>query len=602
MLRDIRKNKIFSRRAMMLGAGQGFLGSALLLRLGYLQLFKHEEYSIKSDNNSINPIITPAPRGTVFDRYGIPLTENKANFRVLLYLNRKRDFEDVINRLAQILDLTEEKRLSLLLKVQNAKRKNVISLIDSLDYNDLARIESYSHTLSGINIESGSIRHYPYPRETAHFLGYVSLPSDKEIDENEPTLFMHPDFRVGKSGVEKSFDESLRGKYGVKYMEVDVRENPIRILSSESAQQGSPLNLTIDFELQKFVTRRIENLVASVVVMNVKSGEILAYASSPSFDPNQFVEGISKDYWQELNEDRRKPLSSKPISALYPPGSPFKLMVAAAALEAGANPLHRVTCNGTFTLGKRVFHCWEKKGHGSLDLSGAIMHSCNVYFYTLANKIGYEKISAMAQRFGYGQKVDISLYGSKSGFLPSDEWQRKYFKRPWSGGDTLNSAIGQGSLLATPIQMALVTARIANGGIPIKPYLVNNHNVAKQFEELKSSPLIKDAHIKILQQGMNRVMNEAGGTAYGKRIAQEGYEMAGKTGTSQVISKREDEMSAYEKKYLANHGLFVGFAPVHNPKFSISVVVEHGGSGSASAAPVAHDIMMMLQGLPTPSS
>lgn len=601
MLRDIRKNKVFSRRAMMLGAAQGFLGSALLLRLGYLQLLKHEEYSIKSDNNSINPIITPAPRGTVFDRYGIPLTENKTNFRVLLYLNRKRDFEDVINRLAQILDLTEEKRQSLILKVQNAKRKNVISLIDSLDYNDLAKVESFSHTLSGINIESGSIRHYPYPRETAHFLGYVSLPSDKEIDENEPTLFMHPDFRVGKSGVEKSFDESLRGKYGVKYMEVDVRENPIRILSSESAQQGSKLDLTIDFELQKYVTQRIENVVASVVVMNVKSGEILAYASSPSFDPNQFVEGISKDYWQELNQDRRKPLASKPISALYPPGSPFKLMVAAAGLEAGANPLQRVTCNGSYTLGKRVFHCWEKKGHGSLDLSGAIMHSCNVYFFTLANKIGYEKIAAMAQRFGYGQKVDISLYGSKSGFVPTDEWQRKYFKRPWSGGDTLNSAIGQGSLLATPIQMALITARIANGGIPIKPYLVNNHNVSKQFEELKSAPLLKDAHIKILQQGMNRVMNEAGGTAYGKRIAQEGYEMAGKTGTSQVISKREDEMSAYEKKNLANHGLFVGFAPVHDPKFAISVVVEHGGSGSASAAPIAHDIMMMLQGLPTPS-
>jgi len=602
MLRDIRKNKIFSRRAMMLGVSQGFLGSALLLRLGYLQLLKHEEYSIKSDNNSINPIITPAPRGTVFDRYGIPLTENKTNFRLLLYLNRKRDFSDVINRLAQILDLSEEKRQSLLLKVQNAKRKNVISLIDSLDYNDLAKVESFSHTLSGVNIESGGVRHYLYPRETAHFLGYVSLPSDKEIDENEPALFMHPDFRVGKSGVEKSFDESLRGKYGVKYMEVDVRENPIRILSSEGAQQGTKLDLTIDFELQKYVTRRIENLVASVVVMNVKSGEILAYASSPSFDPNQFVEGISKDYWQELNQDRRKPLSNKPISALYPPGSPFKLMVAAAALEAGANPLQRVTCNGTYTFGKRVFHCWEKKGHGSLNLSDAIMHSCNVYFFTLATKIGYEKISQMAQRFGYGQKVDISLYGSKSGFVPTDEWQRKYFKRPWSGGDTLNSAIGQGSLLATPIQMALVAARIANGGIPIKPYLVRNHNVSKQFEELQSTPLVKDAHIKIIQQGMNRVMNEPGGTAYGKRIAQEGYEMAGKTGTSQVISKREDEMSAYEKKNLANHGLFIGFAPVHDPKFAISVVVEHGGSGSASAAPVAHDIMTMLQGLPTSSS
>ncbi len=597
MLRDIRKNKIFSRRALVLASAQGFLGASLILRLGYLQIFKHKEFSIKSDSNSVKPIIKPAARGNIFDRYGVALTENRKNFRLLLYINSKRNYYEIIEKIAEILELDAEKKQILIEKLKNAKRKKVISLIENLDYNELARIETFSHKLDGVAIESGYLRRYLFPSETAHFLGYVSLPSENEIDENQQALFLHPDFRIGKSGIEKSFDETLRGKYGVKYVEVDVRENPIKTLSSKEDIDGLNINLTIDLELQKFVTKRIENIVASVVVMHVETGEILAYASSPSFDANEFVEGISQKYWQELTNNPKKPLSNKPISALYPPGSPFKLMTIIAALENGVNPSRKVFCSGKYQLGRRTFHCWKEEGHGHVDMSDAIKHSCNTYFYTIANQIGNKKILEVASRFGYGQKVDISLYGSKSGLVPSDEWVEKYFKRPWQGGDTLNIAIGQGSLLATPLQMALVCARIANGGVPIKPYLVKNHNINKQFSELKNKTLTKDSYIKIVQEGMNRVMNEAGGTAYGSRIYKKGFEMAGKTGTAQVISKREKEMSAYEKANLANHGLFIGFAPVSNPKYAISVVVEHGGSGSASAAPVARDIMTFLQDL-----
>lgn len=597
MLRDIRKNKIFSRRSLILGAIQTTLGASLLLRLSYLQIFKHKEYSGKSDNNSIKPIIKPAGRGKVLDRYGIALTENRTNFRLLLYLNSKRSSEKIIEKISEILELSAEKKQSLLEKLQNAKRKRIISLIENLDYAELSRIESFSHKLEGVSIESGFLRNYLYGHETAHFLGYVSLPSEAEIDENQQALFLHPDFRIGKSGIEKSFDEALRGKYGVKYVEVDVRENPIKTLSTSKEIEGSTLNLTIDLELQKYVTNRIKNIVASVVVMNVKSGEILSYASSPSFDPNEFVEGISTKYWQELIDNPKKPLSNKPISALYPPGSPFKLMTALAALENNVNPLKKVFCNGSYRIGRRTFHCWKEEGHGNVDMSDAIKHSCNTYFYTIANQIGNEKIAKIAREFGYGQKIDISLFGSKSGLVPDDEWMQKYFKRPWQGGDTLNMAIGQGSLLATPIQMALVCARIANGGVPIKPYLVKNHNINKQFEALKDEKIVKSSHLQIIQQGMNRVMNETGGTAYFSRIYKKDFEMAGKTGTAQIISKREKEMSAYEKTNLANHGLFIGFAPVSNPKYSISVVVEHGGSGSGSAAPVARDIMMFIQGL-----
>ncbi len=597
MLRDIRKNKIFNRRALVLGSAQSVLAGALVMRLSYLQLWKHEEYSIQSDSNRIKPVINPAPRGTVVDRHGFSLTKNDSNYRLLLYLDRKRDVDQLVAKLTEVLDLSDEAKNIFVTKIKNARRKSIISLMDNLGWDDLARIETNAHLLSGVSIESGIMRRYPYPSETAHFLGYVSLPSEKDIDENEQSLFMHPDFRIGKFGLEKTFDEPLRGKYGVKYVEVNVHEIPLRTLSIKAPIEGSRLHLTVDFGLQKYVTERIKDVVASAIVLNVKTGEILAYASSPTFDPNNFVEGVSKEYWNQVNTDPRKPLSNKPISATYPPGSTFKLMVALAGLESGFNPNTKVFCNGSYQFGKRAFHCWKEEGHGSLDLMGGIMHSCNTYFFTLANQIGYEKFTEMAKRFGYGEKIDISLYGGKVGNVPSDEWKRKVLKQPWVGGDTLNTAIGQGFVLATPLQMALVTARIANGGIPIKPYLVRNHNIFKQFDTLKNEPLIAEAHIKFVQEGMRRVVNEPGGTAYGKRIEVKGFEMAGKTGTSQVISKREKEMSKEENAANANHAIFVGFAPFEDPKYAISVVVEHGGGGSATAAPIAKDIMMEVQGL-----
>jgi len=597
MLRDIRKSRIFNRRAVLLGASQTGLAGLLVIRLGYLQFWKHSEYSNQADINRIKPIINPAPRGIIYDRFGFPLAKNESNFRLLLYLDRKRDYQKLINKLAEILEFGESGRELFAAKIKNSKRKKIISLIDNLEWGDLARIETNSHLLSGLSIESGIIRRYPYPFETAHFLGYVSLPAEKEIDENEQNLFMHPDFRIGKFGIEKSFDEHLRGKYGVKYVEVNVHEVPLKTLSIKEPVEGSKINLSIDFKLQRFVTERIKDVVASAVILDVKTGEVLSYASSPSFDPNNFVEGISRQYWKELNEDIRKPLNNKPIAALYPPGSTFKLMVALAALENGFNPASRFYCGGSYVLGKRVSHCWKEEGHGSLDLVGAIMNSCNVYFFSVASQIGHEKILEMAKRFGYGEKPDISLFGAKAGLVPSEEWKQKNFNQPWVKGDTLNVAIGQGSVLATPLQMALITARIANGGVPIKPYLVRNSNADKQFEELRSENLVSASNMKLIHEGMFRVVNEPGGTAYGKRIEIPGFEMAGKTGTSQVISKREKEMTKAENEANANHAIFVGFAPFSEPKFAISVVVEHGKSGSMAAAPIAREILMEAQGI-----
>ena len=598
MLRDIRKNKMFNRRTFLVSGAQSALTFALVSRLSYLQLWKHDEYSVQSDSNSIKPVINPAPRGIIFDRKGIALAVNENNYRLLFYIESKRNTEGLVDNLVQILNLNEEEKRALVSRIKNARRKTIVSLIDNLSWDDLTRIEANSYKLPGLSIESGIQRRYPFPYETAHFLGYVSLPSDKEIDENEPNLFLHPDFRLGKSGIEKTFDEALRGKYGVKYVEVNALNTPLRTLSVKQPTEGSRLHLTIDLRLQKFVTDRIKGEVASSVVLDVKTGEIMAYASSPAFDPNSFVEGIHGQYWKELNEDPRKPLTNKPISAIYPPGSTFKLMVALAALESGINPHNRVFCNGSYQSGRRAFHCWKDGGHGSVDMMDGIMKSCNVMFFTLANLIGIEKISEMARRFGYGEKFDISLYGGRAGNVPSEEWKQKVYHQPWVGGDTLNTAIGQGFVLATPLQMALVTARIANGGVPIKPYLVRNHNIYNQFESLKSEPLMKNIeHLKFVQEGMNRVVNNQSGTSYLRRISEKGFEMAGKTGTSQVVSKREKEMTKAESAINANqnHAIFVGFAPVHDPKYAISVVVEHGKSGSGAAAPIAHDILLEAQ-------
>ena len=599
MLRDIRKNKVFNRRALFVGAAQSFLATAIVARLSYLQIYKHKEYSNQSDSNRIKPVLNPAPRGIVFDRNDISLTKNESNYRLLFYFESKKNVEYLVEKLGEILSLSEERKRMFLVRIKNARRKSIVSLMDNLAWDDLSRIEAHSHLLPGISIESGIIRRYPYPFETAHFLGYASLPSEKEIDSNEQRLFMHPDFRVGKVGIEKSFDEALRGKHGVEYVEVNAHEIPVRTLSVKPPVQGSKIHLTIDLRLQKFVTQRVKNDVASVVLMDVKTGEILSYVSTPSFNPNKFVEGVSRQYWQELNTDLRRPLNNKPISALYPPGSTFKLMVALAALEAGIDPEVKIKCDGHYQLGRRAFHCWKEEGHGLLDMTDAIMHSCNTYFFSVANQIGVEKITEMARRFGYGEKFDISLYGVKSGNVPSDAWKRKVFKAPWVGGDTLNTAIGQGFVLTTPLQMALITARIANGGIPIEPYLVRNHKIPKQYDNLKNRLLVKPDHLALVQEGMKRVINTPGGTAYGKRIAIKGFEMAGKTGTSQVISKRADQMTEAEIAIHSNqnHAIFVGYAPLHDPKYAVSVVVEHGKSGSTASAPIGRDILLEVQNL-----
>ena len=570
MLRDFRKNRVFNRRALLVGLAQGSLAGALVVRLGYLQLAKHKDYAIQSDSNRIKPAINPSPRGIIYDRNGVALTRNDSSYRLLLYLDRKMDKAALVDKLADVLDLSPEKKESFLNKIINARRKRIISLMDHLDWDDVARIESNSYALGGVRIESGIIRRYPYPEETAHIVGYASSPSESEMQYSQSNLFMHPDFRVGKSGLEKSFDESLRGKYGVSYIEVNALDVSLRVLSKDEPVKGSALHLTIDLELQKFVTNRIKELSASVVVMNVDSGEILCYVSSPSFNPNNFVEGVSQQYWQEVSQDERNPMHNKPISALYPPGSTFKTMVAIAALESGINPERIIKCSGHYNLGRRRFHCWKEGGHGNVNLRQAIAQSCNTYFYSLANQLGSEEIHKVAQKFGYGQEFNIGLSGFKKGILPDEKWKRKFHRGPWVGGDTLNLSIGQGDLSVNPLQMAVAVARIANGGNNVDPYMIKGYNKKDNSFNLG----FNDKNIDFVQQAMSDVVNTKHGTAYWTRTRLKDFPMSGKTGTSQVISKRESEMTDAQNKKNANHAIFTGFGPSNNPKYAISVVVQ----------------------------
>ncbi len=602
MFRDIRKNKVFNRRVFVITAGQAVLTSALVSRLGFLQIYKHGDYSIQSDSNSIKPVFIAAQRGEVYDRNGLALTDNQEKYQLFLYIESKKKVEDFVDTLSEVLMLGPKRKKILYKRATKAKRRSITLLMDSMSWSDLSRVESAFYKLDGAIIESHFIRSCLFPYEMAHIVGYVSLPNKRDLADSKDMkpVLLTPGFRIGRSGLEKSYDDSLRGKYGVKYVEVDSTDKPLRLASQVKPKQGDNLVTTIDYSLQKFTYDRLKNLIGSVVVFDVKTGEVLTCVSSPSFDVNKFSHGISAQDWQDLNSDPDLPLNNRAISAIYPPGSVFKIMTAIAGLENGIDPEKIVTCKGHEKYGNRRFHCWKKEGHGRVNLSSAIQQSCNIYFFELAQKLGIDKINEVARRFGYGESFDIGLEGVSVGNLPSDKWKRKVFKRGWVGGDTLNCAIGQGFILSTPFQVALAMARFANGGYKIEPSLIKNMELSAQIESGRASKIIKEGkHFAFINKALSDVVNSEDGTAYYQRIREKGFEMAGKTGTSQAISKRADELSRSESRVRENknHAIFAGYAPFHEPKYAISVVIEHGGSGSVAAAPVARDVLLKAQKL-----
>ena len=599
--RDSDRQRMFSRRAAILTGGKFALLSALVGRMYYLQVVESDRFQMLADENRINLRLLAPSRGQIIDRFGVPLAINQQNYQVLVKSESTPDIGTTLDRLGQLIPISPDERARILEEVSR-KRKFVPVLVrEFLEWQDVARIEVNAPDLPGVIIEVGDRRFYPQGQVASHILGYVGAPAAKH-QTGDPLLEL-PGFRIGRSGVERTFDLALRGRAGSSQLEVNAVGRVIRELGRREGQTGQTLVLTVDSTLQQSAMRALSGQTGSVVVLDVNTGATMVQASTPSFDPNTFTDGLSETEWRTLADDERAPLRNKAIAGEYAPGSTFKMMVALAALEAGViDENSSFFCGGSLTLGDGKFHCWKRHGHGHTDLGKGIVQSCDVYFYEVSRRVGIDRIAAMAKRFGLGESLDLDIPGSRPGLVPTRAWKRAIIGQPWVQGETLVSAIGQGFVLATPLQLATMAARLANGGKAVTPFIARDvmadNSLAVRAEGQPPDMGINQRHLTLIRQAMERVSNTRRGTAYRARIMVPGMALAGKTGTSQVrrISRAERAAGIIKNEQLPwkrrDHALFVGFAPVEEPRYAVSVVVEHGGGGSKVAAPIARDIMV----------
>ena len=598
---DSTRYKMFSRRAAILGGGKAILLSVLAGRMYQLQVLESDRYKLLAEENRINMRLLPPPRGRILDRAGLLLAGNRENFRAVLIAERTSDVEKTLDELSELIPLDDTDRRRILREIKHRRSFVPITIRENLNWGEVSKIEVHAPDLPGIVIDAGQSREYPYGSHAAHVLGYVSAVSEED-QVGDPLLEL-PGFRIGKSGVEKHHDVKLRGKAGNSQLEVNALGRIIRELSRQEGQPGDDVGLTLDLGLQKFTVEKLtDKRSAAAVVMDVNTGAVIAMASVPGYDPNVFNIGLSQTDWNSIVRDPHTPLTNKAISGHYAPGSTFKMMVALAALEHRVIPPKTILfCRGHVVLGNARFHCWKKNGHGWLDMKEAIEQSCDSYFYEISKRLGVDNIAEMARRFGLGQTTGVDLPGEKPGLIPTAAWKRQAIGEPWQGGETLNTGIGQGFVLTTPLQLAVMTARIASGR-QIKPHLVRSiisGGVARTIPVVKAPPLkISDSALHLMKASMSGVLNAPRGTARASKIKKKGWEMAGKTGTAQVkrITKHERDTRVLKSKERPwkdrDHALFVAYAPVERPRYAVAIVVEHGGGGSAVAAPIARDIML----------
>ena len=539
--------KMFARRTALIAGGKIVLLSVLAGRMYQLQVLEARRYKLLADENRINLRVLAPPRGQVLDRFGKPLAINRENYRVLLVAEKAEDLNETLDALARIIPVSERDRQRIIKAVGKRRRFVPVTVRENLDWHEFSRIAVNMPDLHGIRIDVGQIREYPFGSNIAHVLGYVAAVAEEELT-GDPLLEL-PGFRIGKSGIEKVYERTLRGRPGNSKLEVNAVGRVIQELERQDGEPGEDLTLSVDMGLQEFVVRRLSShKSASAVVLDVHGGEVLALASTPSFDPNTFTKGLTPEEWRVLASDHRAPLTNKAVSGLYAPGSTFKVVVALAALEARVGfSWQKISCGGYTVFGRSRFHCWKRSGHGSLNMIQAIQQSCDVYFYEIARRVGINRIATMARRLGLGHTLGIELPNEKAGLIPTKDWKLATVGRKWVNGETLIAGIGQGYVLATPLQLAVMTARVANGGYAVTPKLIRNPvdeaadgepgPAARPFPSLGLS---RDALLVVLS-GMKRVTNSRLGTAYAARIQQRGMEMGGKTGTSQVrrISRRE---------------------------------------------------------------
>lgn len=593
---EVAREQMFTRRALFIGAAQGALGLVLAGRMAYLSIFEQEKYKLLAEDNRVSIRLIPPRRGWIVDRYGKPLALNQPDYRLEIIPEQVANLDETLTALSQLLRLPPEE----LERIRNAAQTQPaylpIEVAAGIDWQDFATINVRLPDYDGVQPVRGFTRFYPDGPAVGHLLGYVGAPTREQyLEAGRDPLYLHPAFKLGKDGIEKVLDEPLRGKSGARRVEANARGRVLRELSTLPDTPGDVVKLTIDRDLQAYTARRIGPESASVVVMDVWTGDVLTLVSMPAFDPNSFSDGISHKEWNALTSDDHNPLINKTIQGLYPPGSTFKPITALAALDAGILPTETVHCSGRYMLGSHAFHCWRRGGHGTVDFKRAIYQSCDVYFYHMSRQIGIDRIATMARRFGLGMDYEsLALPNQRDGIVPDQAWKRRRYDTAWLPGETLNAAIGQGYTITSPLQLAVMTARIASGR-QVVPRLIDQGN-------RKSAPKldVPEGNLALVQQAMSDVVNFGGGTAGRARLPVPGVLMAGKTGTAQVrrISAAERAGGVISNNQLPwkfrDHALFIAFAPVEAPRYAISVVVEHGGGGSVVAAPIARDIMTYL--------
>ncbi len=595
MDRDTDRYRNLTRRALVLGGFKLALIGTLGARMYHLQVREAERYQRLAEENRINMRLLPPSRGLILDRFGVPLAENRQNFRVVLVPEEAGEVEGTLDHLARVVPIPEADRRRVLRDAARLPGFMPIMVRDTLDWDHVSRLEVNAPELPGLSIDVGELRHYPFDEATAHVLGYVGAVTEEELN-GDPVLTL-PGFRIGKTGAEYQHEGDLRGAAGASQVEVNAYGRVIRELSRDDGTPGKDVRMALDIGLQEYVQERLKTeRSASAAIMDIHRGDVFALASHPSFDPNLFTTGISSATWRSLLNDPYAPLTNKVIAGQYAPGSTFKMLVCLAALEDGRiNENHTVWCPGHMTLGNHRFHCWKRGGHGWLDMIQSISQSCDVFFYDVARRIGVDKIAEMANRLGLGSTVGLDLPGEQPGLIPTRQWKSDNLGQPWQQGETLVAAIGQGYVLATPLQLCVMQARMVNGGKAVVPRLT--YPADEGFPEWPDIGVSEHA-LQVIFDGMQAVTTT--GTARNFQIPEEGLEMGGKTGTSQVrrITMAERATGVIRQQDRPwrdrHHGLFVGFAPLHAPRYACAVVVEHGGS-SAVAAPIARDILHETQ-------
>lgn len=597
---DPNRQRSFTRRLALLAAGKLALLGVLGSRMYYLQVVEADKYRMMADDNRINLRLLAPPRGRILDRDGTVLADNQLNYRVVLVAEQTGSIPATLDTLSEIVPISEAERRRVMREVARKRKFLPTTVKENLSWEDVSRIAVNAPDLPGVMIDVGSTRLYPQGESMAHLIGYVAPPAEADLT-GDPLLEL-PDFRVGRNGIERIYDLAMRGRAGNTQIEVNALGRPIRELSRNEGEPGADVTLTIDAELQLMAaTRLAKEESAAAVMMDVTNGDVLVLASHPSYDPHEFARGISGPAWRALLNNHRAPLTNKAVSGMYSPGSTYKMMVALAALESGVAPEMRVFCPGHMDLGDNRFHCWKRGGHGGVDMIDALMQSCDVYFYEMGRRLGADRMAEMSRRFGLGQTLAIDLPGERAGIIPTRAWKLARTGKGWAQGESLVASIGQGYVLTTPLQLATMTARLVNGGYAVVPHLtrdlVQDRRMIDRPAGNFASIGVQQAHLALMLRAMRGVTNDPRGTAFRARILDASYAYGGKTGTSQVRRITEEERRVGLRKpdqvpwRERDHALFVGYAPVEQPRFAISVIVEHGGGGSAVAAPIARDLL-----------